>query len=110
MTQIAARTAGIDISKDRLDVHVLPSGNEGSFANDAKGLRELTRWLKALSPQRIIYEATGAYHRLLERTLGENGLPLVKINPQRSRACARNAGKEGVEALVNRFAVRLHRE
>lgn len=93
MTQIAARTAGIDISKDRLDVHVLPSGNEGSFANDAKGLRELTRWLKALSPQRIVYEATGAYHRLLERTLGENGLPLVKINPQRSRAFARSAGR-----------------
>jgi transposase len=70
MTQSIACTAGIDISKDRLDVHVLPNGNERSFANDAKGLRELIRWLKPLSPERIVYEATGAYHRLLERTLG----------------------------------------
>jgi transposase len=41
--------------------------DERSFANDANGLRELIRLLKPLSPEHIVFEATGAYHRLLER-------------------------------------------
>ncbi|MER9489843.1 IS110 family transposase [Mesorhizobium sp. M0563] len=93
MTAIIARTLGIDISKDRLDVHLLPEGTERQFANDANGLRELLRWLAPLAPNRIVYEATGAYHRLLECTLGAKGLPLVKMNPQHTRAFAKAAGR-----------------
>lgn len=93
MTAIIACTVGIDICKDRLDVHLLPEGTEKQFANDAKGLHELMRWLAPLAPSRIVYEATGAYHRRLERTLGEKGLPLVKMNPQHTRAFAKAAGR-----------------
>ncbi|MFA6153718.1 IS110 family transposase [Mesorhizobium sp.] len=93
MTATIALTLGIDISKDRLDVHLLPEGTERQYANDASGLRELIRWLAPLAPARIVYEATGAYHRLLERTLGAKGLPLVKMNPQRTRAFAKAAGR-----------------
>lgn len=93
MTAIIPRTLGIDISKDRLDVHLLPEGTERQYANDASGLRELIRWLAPLAPARIVYEATGAYHRLLERMLGAKGLPLVKMNPQHTRAFAKAAGR-----------------
>lgn len=93
MTAIIPRTLGIDISKDRLDVHLLPEGTERQYANDASGLRELIRWLEPLAPARIVYEATGAYHRLLERMLGAKGLPLVKMNPQHTRAFAKAAGR-----------------
>ena len=93
MTVIIARTLGIDISKDRLDVHLLPEGTERQYTNNASGLRELIRWLAPLAPARVVYEATGAYHRLLERTLGAKGLPLVKMNPQRTRAFAKAAGR-----------------
>lgn len=78
MTQALASMAGVDISKDRLDVHVLPNRDERSFANDASALREFIRWLQPLSPQRIVYEATGAYHRLLERTLATDRWPLCR--------------------------------
>jgi transposase len=87
------RTVGIDICKERLDVHLLPEGTARQFENDAKGLRALRRWLVRLLPERIVYEATGAYHRRLERILGEKGLPLVKMNPQRLRAFAKAAGR-----------------
>ena len=40
MSQIVAYTVGIDICKDRFDVHLLPEGAERQFGNDAKGLRE----------------------------------------------------------------------
>lgn len=92
MRQTIARTVGIDICKARLDVHLLPDGIEQQFTNDAKGLRDLIHWLAPLSPERIVYEATGAYHRQLERRLAQTSLPLVKINPQRSRAFARAGG------------------
>lgn len=93
MTQTIARTVGIDIAKDHLDIHVLPEAIERQFANDAKGLRELMAWLGPLAPSRIVFEATGAYHRRLERMLGTKGLPLVKVNPQHTRSFARAAGR-----------------
>jgi transposase len=93
MTDTIACSVGIDISKDRLDVHVLPAGTERQFANDAAGLRGLMRWLAPLAPARIVYEATGAYHRRLERMLGAKGLPLVKMNPQHTRAFAKAVGR-----------------
>jgi transposase len=51
------------------------------------------RFVAPHAPGRIIYEATGAYHRLLERMLGAKGLPLVKMNAQHTRAFARAAGR-----------------
>jgi len=36
---------GIDVSKDRLDVHVLPSEEAWSVSRDADGLAELCRRL-----------------------------------------------------------------
>ena len=93
MADTIACTAGIDISKVRLDVHLLPAGIECQFTNDAKGLRALPRWLPPLAPERIVYEATGAYHRLMERRLAKAALPLVKLNPQHLRAFARATGR-----------------
>lgn len=93
MSNTIARIVGIDISKARLDVHLLPEGDERSFANDRSGLIELARWLKPFRVERIVYEATGAYHRLLECILGEKGLPLVKMNAQHTRAFAKAAGR-----------------
>jgi transposase len=92
MAQTIAPTVGVDISKDRLDVHLLPDGVERQFANDADGLDELMDWLAPLAPERIVYEATGAYHRRFERTLGAS-LPLIKMNPQHTHAFARATGR-----------------
>ena len=72
------QTAGIDIAKDRLDVCLCPNGATRHFANDAQGHRALIAWLAAYSIQRVVFEATGAYHRALERCLSAAGLPLAK--------------------------------
>ena len=71
------QTAGIDIAKDRLDVCLCPNGATRHFANDAQGHRALIAWLAAYSLQRVVFEATGAYHRALERCLSAAGLPLA---------------------------------
>jgi transposase len=53
-----ARYVGVDVSKDRLDVHVLPDGAAFAVARDGKGLADLVERLSALQPERIAVEAT----------------------------------------------------
>ena len=50
---------GIDVSKDRLDVHVRPSAQTSTVARDGKGLEQLTSELRDLAPALIVLEATG---------------------------------------------------
>jgi transposase len=86
-------TIGIDISKDRLDVHLHPAGLTRQFTNERKGHAELIAWAKPHCPSRIVFEATGAYHRALEMALGQAGLPAVKVNPLQVRRFAEAIGK-----------------
>jgi transposase len=86
-------TIGIDISKDRLDVHLHPDRIVKQFDNDRKGIARLVTWITPYQPTRIIFEATGAYHRALEMALGKAVLPAVKINPLQARRFAEATGK-----------------
>jgi transposase len=93
MKTTIAQNIGVDISKDFLDVALYPAGDAVRFANDAKGLRALIKWLAPRQVARIVFEATGAYHRLLERTLAKAGLPGIKVNPRQARRFAEVIGK-----------------
>ena len=92
MTHTTAQTAGVDISKDHLDVRLHPNGAAGRFGNNVRGFAALTAWLAPHAPTRIVFEATGAYHRAFERTLGSQGLPVVKVNPRQARRFAEALG------------------
>lgn len=90
---------GIDVSKDRLDVHRLPDGGQAAFTNSRAGLTKLIGWIGAGSIARIVFEPTGRYHRDLERRLSDAGYPLVKVNPRQAR---RFAEALGVRAKTDR--------
>jgi len=77
-------TIGIDISKAHLDAHRLVSGEAKQFTNSPTGFRALRRWIGADMPELVVYEATGAYHKALERAFAGR-LPLVKVNPLQAR-------------------------
>jgi transposase len=53
----------------------------------------LIKWLAPRQVARVVFEATGAYHRLLERALADAGLPGVKVNPRQARRFAEAIGK-----------------
>ena len=72
------RYLGIDISKDTLDIHRLSDGKHVRFGNDKAGLTELHRWV-GKAPVRVVYEATGRYHRDMEGVLDASGHALVKV-------------------------------
>ena len=82
-------TAGIDVSKDRLDAHVLPAAQSLSVANTSEGIRQLKRWLLRLKVDLIAVEATGKWHRELCRSLRASNLAVAVIDPYRVRNYAR---------------------
>jgi transposase len=97
MTKMTDDTIGIDVSKATLDVHRLSDGKMTSFSNDTAGFKQLSSLCKETVVIRVVYEATGAYHKGLERTLGAH-LPLVKVNPLQAR---RFAQAQGVRAKTD---------
>jgi transposase len=84
---------GIDVSKDRLDVHVSPAGETWTVARDGEGLETLVSRLAAASPALIGLEATGGYETVVAAALGAAGLPLAVINPAQVRHFAQALGK-----------------
>ena len=100
---------GIDVSKDRLDVHVRPSGEAFAVARDGEGLAALVTRLSTLAPQLVAVEATGGYEITVAAAIGAAGLPLVVVNPAQVRhyaqALGRRAKTDPIDAeVIARFA------
>ena len=104
MVDTITGTIGIDISKALLDVATYPDGQFKQFTNNKKDHKELLKWFGTLQVKRIVFEATGAYHRGLERFLGEHRCPFAKINPRQARRFAKATGTlvktDRVDALM----------
>ena len=88
-----ATVVGIDVSKDRLDVYVLPNGEAFSVSRDAAGLEELAERLKPLGCKAVAVEATGGFETVVVASLASAGLPVVVVNPAQVRAFAQALGK-----------------
>ena len=84
---------GIDVSKDRLDVAVRPTGAAWQVAHDAQGIRRLVHRLGELAPQLIVLEATGGREMALTGELASSHLAVAVVNPRQVRDFARAAGK-----------------
>jgi len=83
---------GIDVSKDRLDVMVLPEGQRSSVPNDVAGWAELVEQLRGCSIAAIGIEASGGYERGAIRALLAADLPVRQVNPFKLRQFARASG------------------
>ena len=95
---------GIDVSKDRLDVVVLPEGWFFSVSNDTAGWAELVVRLRPLTVSAIGLEPSGGYERGIIRGLLAAGLSVRRINPNKLRQFAR---ARGVLAKNDRLDARL---
>lgn len=84
---------GIDVSKDRLDVHVLPVGEAFVVSRDAAGIEGLAERLKPLSVRAVAVEATGGFETVVAAGLSAAGLPVVVVNPAQVRHFAQAVGK-----------------
>jgi transposase len=106
---------GIDVAKDRLDVHVLPSGEALAFSNDDAGVSRITTLLAGLPAALVVLEATGGYEARLAADLAAAGLPVAVVNPRQVRDFARATGRlaktDRIDAaLLALFAERIRPE
>jgi transposase len=83
---------GIDVSKDRLDVMLLPEEKCASVSNDAAGWTKLVEQLRGFSIGAIGLEASGGYERGVMRALLAAGMPVRQVNPLKLRQFARASG------------------
>lgn len=85
--------AGIDVSKDFLDVHVIPQGIGFQVKRDTSGLAELVSRLKAAEPHLVAVEATGGFETVAVAAVAAAGLAVVVVNPAQVRHFAQALGK-----------------
>ncbi len=88
-----AAVVGIDVSKDRLDVHVRPSGETLTVERTAAGLDALCSRLRDIAPRIVALEATGGFETIATAALAAAGLPVVVVNPAQVRSFARALGR-----------------
>jgi transposase len=84
---------GIDVSKDSLDVAVLPDGESWSIRNCEREIPSLVERLGRIAPILIVLEATGGLEILVASALGLASLPVVIVNPRQARDFAKATGK-----------------
>ena len=84
---------GIDVSKDRLDVHLRPSGEAFCVPREGKGMDDLVIRLQGLSVALVVLEATGGFEATVAAALAGVGLPLCVVNPRQIRDFARAMGR-----------------
>lgn len=100
---------GIDVSKDRLDVAVRPSGEMFAVDRNGRGIDRLIERLRTLSPAVIALEATGGFEVIVAAGLAGAALPVVVVNPAQVRAFAKAIGQRAktdpIDAgVIARFA------
>ena len=89
----AAIFVGIDVSKQRLDVHVRPTGESFVVARDDEALAGLVERLRRCAPRLVVLEATGGLQVRVAAALAEGGLPVAVVNPRQVRDLARATGR-----------------
>ena len=87
---------GVDISKPRLDVFNLATGEVLEFANSPSGIQAFVKYAKKTQPTLLVCESTGGLEQPLLLGCSEAKLPLAVVNPRQVRDFSRRTGPEGL--------------
>lgn len=105
-----ASFAGIDVAKDRLDIHLRPAGRSFAVPRDGPGLERLVAELRAIEPALVVLEATGGFEMTVAAALAGAGLPLAVVNPRQVRDFARATGRLAKTDRLDAEAIALFAE
>lgn len=96
--------AGIDVSKEFLDLAVLPSGEKKQYSNDETGIGKLVVRLKKIKVKLVVMEPTGGLEAPLAAASTLEGIKIAVVNARQVRDYARATGKlaktDKLDALV----------
>jgi transposase len=96
---------GIDVAKDKLDVHAIPGNEKFTCPRDDTGLKTLVERLTKIRPALIVIEATGGYESTVAAELTAVGLPVSVVNPRQIRDFARAIGKLAKTDALDAFVI-----
>jgi len=80
---------GIDVSKDKLDLHALPGKVVLQFDNDPDGIASLVSRVLGLAPELVVLEATGGLEHPAAAALSTAGVSVSVVNPRQTRDFAK---------------------
>jgi transposase len=84
---------GIDVSKEKLDVAVHETNTHWTSNHEFSEFSQLVKELRALTPTRIVVEASGGLENLLVSYLAAADLPVIVVNPRQVRDFGRATGQ-----------------
>lgn len=84
---------GIDVARDRLDVHVLPGGEAFFVTHNEEGHSVLIERIQRHEAALVCLEATGGYEMDVVAALGAVGICVVVMNPRQVRDFAKSTGR-----------------
>ena len=93
MAQIGPVVAGIDVSKDKVDVCIRALALQQTCPSGAQGHRKLVAWLHKHQVNKAVMEASGGYERDWGKVLRASGIEVRIVDPKRVRSFAQSAGR-----------------
>jgi len=109
------KVVGIDVSKARLDLAVVPGGTARGDSNDDSGINGLLAYLKQLQPDLVVMEASGGYETAAAIAISAAGIRLAVVNPRQVRDFAKASGylakTDAIDArLIAQFGLMIEPE
>ena len=95
---------GIDVSRDRLDIHILPEGESRSVSYDETGLNAVVALLRE-RPCLVVLEATGGLQARAAVMLAAAGLLVAVVNPRQVRDFAKATGRLAKTDALDAMAI-----
>jgi transposase len=102
-----SRHVGIDVSKARLDVCLMPEGETFTVDNDQRGIDELLGRLEKARPELVVLEATGRHERPVATAIAssEAGIAVAVVNPRQARDFAKATGRLAKTDKIDAFVL-----
>ena len=85
--------AGVDISKDYLDVTIVDSNKILRFTNNQVGIKKVIKVFQEMASIMVVFESTGGLEISLWLALNHAGINAAPINPRQIRNFAQAKGK-----------------
>lgn len=106
---------GIDVSKKKLDLVELPSGEHWQVDNTTDGIKSLLEKFKLEPPSLIVLEPSGGYESLILHTLSQANCKVALVHATRVRDFAKALGKRAKNDKIDArvlalFAQRINPE
>jgi len=107
MENVTKIFVGVDVSKKRLDVHILPLKCSFAFANTKHGIKKLMNFLKSYDVVQVVCEASGGYESLMLDMLKAQEFKTWSVEPRRIKAFIYSEGKRAKTDTIDAQMIAL---